>query len=158
MSLPRLLLALLLAFAAGTARDDGPGDTILGLWLVESKDAVVEIRRSGDIYSGTLVWLQDTVYSADDGPDLVGKPITDLKNPDPQRRHRPLLGLTLLEGLRFDGVDHWGGGRIYNSDDGRTYHCQLYMPSRDQIKLRGYVGIALFGGSTAWTRLEHLPP
>lgn len=152
------LLSLSFALVAATARAAGPGDAVLGRWLVESKDAVVEISRTGDLFVGTLVWLRDPVYTAEDGPDLAGKPVTDRANPNERLRSRPLLGLTLLDGLHFDGIDHWRDGRVYNADDGRTYHCQLYMPSANELKLRGFVGIALFGSSTTWTRVARLPP
>jgi uncharacterized protein (DUF2147 family) len=152
------LLLLLSALVAGIARAAGPGDAVLGRWLVETKDAVVEISRTGDLFVGTIVWLKDPVYTAEDGPGLAGKPVTDRANPDQRLRSRPLIGLSLLDGLHFDGVDHWRDGRVYNADDGRTYHCQLYMPSPNELKLRGYVGIALFGSSTTWTRVARLPP
>lgn len=134
------------------------GDAILGYWLVHSRDAIVHITASGQgaarHYRGRLVWLKQSRYTAEDGPQRAGKLITDTHNPDPAKRNRPLLGLTIVWGLRYDPEDHeWRDGRVYNSDDGRTYHCLVRLEDQDHLILRGYIGIPLFGGSTTWTRV-----
>ena len=60
--------------------------------------------------------------------------------------------MRLLWGLHFDGKDTWQDGRVYDSDDGHTYHCHVHMEDPDHLRLRGYVGFSLLGGSTVWTR------
>lgn len=136
-------------------------DAIVGRWLIASKDAVIDIQPAdgpaGGEYHGSIAWLLDKTYDADDGPALAGKPLLDHRNPDPALRSRPLLGLPMLKGLRFDGHEHWREGRVYSCDDGRTYTVQVSLADADHLKLRGYFGLPLFGMTSVWTRVQALP-
>jgi uncharacterized protein (DUF2147 family) len=130
-----------------------PSSGIVGDWLVESRDAIIRIERQGDTYQGRIVWQLHDTYGPEDGPVLQGKRVTDRHNPDPALRDRPLTGLRLLWGLRYDAGRHaWVDGEVYNADNGKTYHCLIHLLDRDRLSLRGYIGITLLGGSTTWTR------
>jgi uncharacterized protein (DUF2147 family) len=137
-----------------------PGDRIVGQWLVESRDAIVDVSAHGEgdarRYEGRIAWLKDDRYHAEDGPDLDGKPVMDRHNPDPAKRQLPLLGSRMLWDLRFDG-NRWTGGRVYNSDNGHSYNCNLRLIDDDHLRLHGYVGISMFGGNTTWTRVQETP-
>ena len=136
-----------------------PADGIVGNWLVESADAVIRIERHGDTYEGFIAWQLRNTYGPEDGPDLDGKIATDRNNPDPALRSRPLDGLRLIWGLRYDARhQEWSGGHVYDSDDGHTFRCQMRLIDPDHIRLRGYVGITLLGGSSTWTRVNKFPP
>jgi len=83
----------------------------------------------------------------------------DRNNPDPALRSQPLTGLRLLKGLRYDSSNgKWIGGRVYNSDDGRTYNCLVRLLSLNRLQLHGYIGISLFGGNTVWSRVTMRTP
>lgn len=158
------LLGLLLCgpVAAREAGDQGhPAEaSIVGDWLVQSRDAVIRIERVGDEYEGHIVWQLHETYGPEDGAELSGKTVTDRKNPDPALRSRPLTGLRLLWGLRYDAdSSEWLDGRVYDTDNGKVYHCQIRLLSDDKLSLRGYIGISLLGGNTVWTRVNGpLPP
>lgn len=159
--LPCAGLGLILAALAIASPADNPApapDAIIGDWMVASHDAVVRIDKAGTEYQGRLVWLKQSTYGPDDGPALDGKPVTDTENPDEDLRQRPLLGLRMLWGLRYvPGKRTWEGGHVYNSDDGLTYRCRVWVDGPDRLKLHGYVGFSLLGGTTTWTRTE-VPP
>ncbi|WP_157956460.1 DUF2147 domain-containing protein [Dyella sp. C11] len=145
-------LGLACATLAQTSADSA-ADGIVGDWLVQSRDAIIRIERQGDTYGGTIVWQLHDTYGPEDGPELNGKTVTDRHNPDPSLRSRPLTGLHLLWGLRYDASEHaWVDGHVYNSDNGKDYHCQVHLPSADRLVLHGYIGITLLGGNTTWTR------
>jgi uncharacterized protein (DUF2147 family) len=151
-----LALSFLPAWADAPA---APADAIIGDWLVDSRDAIVHIDAAGGDdrhYDGHIVWLKDDHYHPADGPELDGKPVMDLNNPTPEKRNRPLLGLTLLWDLRFDG-NLWAGGRVYNADNGHSYNCTVRLIDSAHLKLRGYIGVPLLGGSTVWTRVDGVP-
>jgi uncharacterized protein (DUF2147 family) len=132
---------------------------IVGDWLVESRDAVVRIEQAGGEYQGYILWQLHDTYGPEDGPALNGKIVTDRKNPDPALRSRPITGLRLLTGLKFDpGSNKWKDGHVYNSDNGRSYNCQVRLLGPDRLQLRGYIGISLFGGSTVWRRVTMRTP
>lgn len=136
-----------------------PADGIVGNWLVQSADAVIRIERHGDRYEGTIAWQLRNTYGPEDGPELDGKTVTDRNNPDPALRSRPLDGLRLLWGLRYDAdARQWTDGHVYDSDNGHVFQCQMRLLDPNHLRLRGYLGITLFGGSSTWTRVDKVPP
>jgi uncharacterized protein (DUF2147 family) len=42
-------------------------------------------------------------------------------------------------------------GSIYDTDNGKTYSCKMTLDN-DTLKVRGFVGISLFGRTTVWKR------
>jgi uncharacterized protein (DUF2147 family) len=162
--LPALAFVLFLAPLASVAAEDGVADSplaagIVGDWLVETRDAVIHIERVGDEYQGYIRWQLHDTYGPEDGPALNGKIVTDRNNPNPALRERPLTGLRLLTDLRYDAANNkWTGGRVYNSDNGKTYNCLVRLLSPDRLQLRGYIGISLFGGNTVWSRVTMTIP
>lgn len=145
------------AIVVARADDATPADAVVGDWLVHSRDAVIRIERDGDTFVGTIVWQLHDTYGPEDGAALDGKTVTDRHNPDPALRSRPLTGLRLLRGLRYDAsTNTWSHGHVYNTDNGKEYHCEIHLASPDRLILHGYIGVTLIGGNTTWTR-AHAP-
>lgn len=71
----------------------------------------------------------------------------DAKNPDPTRRERPLCGLQLIGGFKASArkAGVWDSGWIYDPDSGHTYSGTITQVDAGTVKLRGYLGIPLFG-------------
>lgn len=122
-------------------------DKILGNWLSEEKDGRIEIYKTGDKYSGKLVWGKDLVEADGKTPR---KDRTDTKNPDAKLKSRPLLGLVLLTNFTYDDGE-WTGGKIYDPKSGKTYSCTMKLKG-DKLEIRGYIGLSMFGRTTVWTR------
>lgn len=139
-----LVVAALLGFVVTAAAQVPPPEKVLGRWLTESKRGVVDIYACGDRVCGKLVWLIE--------PMRRGAPAIDDKNPDPALRQRPLCGLTMLGSFRNTKPQLWTDGWIYDPDSGKTYHATMFLESPGVLKLRGYVGIPLFGETQTWTR------
>jgi uncharacterized protein (DUF2147 family) len=135
-----IVFALMLT-VCGTAWAAGEKNAANGLWLTENHRSVIKIENCGDRLCGRIFWI------------IKGGMQTDSKNPDETRRSRPLCGLPLLWGFKADDATHWSGGHIYKADDGDTYHATIEALSPDRLKVRGYVGISLFGASQTWTRV-----
>jgi uncharacterized protein (DUF2147 family) len=112
---------------------------ISGVWLSETKESKIEIYQKGNELFGKIVWVKT------DG-------IKDTKNPDPKLKSRPLLGLVILTNFKNAGIDAWDNGKIYDPLSGKTYSCNLNLVNGN-LKIRGYVGISLFGRTTIWTRI-----
>lgn len=70
----------------------------------------------------------------------------DLKN-------QPILGLLIIRDFQPDG-DAWAGGTVVDPDNGKEYKGKIWTTGHDQLHLRGFVGISLFGRSQTWTRLR----
>jgi uncharacterized protein (DUF2147 family) len=75
----------------------------------------------------------------------------DDKNPDVSFRKRPLCGIELGRGFTpIDGT-HAKNGKLYDPDSGKTYSAELAV-DWDSLKVRGYVGISMFGRTETWHR------
>lgn len=66
----------------------------------------------------------------------------------------PVIGLTILTGLKKNG-EEYSGGKILDADSGKVYSSSV-KPSSDGSKLtvRGYIGVQALGRSQVWMRQE----
>ncbi len=120
-------------------------DDIIGLWLTHGKEpAKIQVYKSGEKFYGKIIWLQ---Y-----PTKDGKQRADANNPDKAKRNNPIVGLVILKEFRFDGDDEWKGGDVYDPENGKTYSCYLTFKDKNTLKVRGYIGVSLFGRTELWTR------
>jgi uncharacterized protein (DUF2147 family) len=118
-----------------------PPEAILGEWLTEDKKGHVRITKQNDgTYVGVLTWA------------AAGAPPKDINNKDPKLRERLMLGIVLMWHLRYDDGEYVDG-YIYDPENGDTYTMKADLVSPDSLKLRGYVGVPLFGQSQTWSRL-----
>ena len=144
------ILMLSAVLMAPAWADDADG--VLGQWVTADGKAKVEIVKDGDVYDGRIVWLKEPLYPADDAQGMAGKPKVDRKNPDPALQNRPIIGLPLVQGFKYDGDNVWVDGTIYDPDSGKLYSCKMTLMMDGRLKVRGYVGISLFGRTEIWTR------
>jgi uncharacterized protein (DUF2147 family) len=145
--LASLVLLASLAQDATAPEPPPPEPGLEGLWLTQDEDGKVRIERCGERFCGRLVWMAEPL-------DADGEPRTDAKNPDPALRDRPLQGLKILDlGAAADrkGVHH--DCRIYDAARGDRYRCKIRVEG-DRLRMRGYLGISLFGRTVYWTRVE----
>src|SRR6185312_8397119 len=68
------------------------------------------------------------------------QPYTDIHNPDPSLRGRPLCGLRIGEGFVQRDPRRAEGGRIYDPRSGRSYRAMMKAED-DRLELRGFVGV-----------------
>lgn len=144
-------LCCLLLFASMPVFADGQ-DGVLGIWLTDEGDARLEIVKQGDVYNGSIVWLKEPLYPADDSKGMGGKPKVDRENPDKTFSIRPIMGLVLIQGFKYVGDNVWSDGTIYNPKNGKLYRCKLTLMMDGSLRVRGYWGISLFGETHIWTR------
>jgi len=113
-------------------------DEIIGSYWSPNKDAKIEIYTKGHQYFGKFIW--------------IAIPRKDTKNPVKALQDRDVLGLELLTGFAWDnGV--YSGGEIYDPQTGKTYACKLTLEGC-KLKVRGYVGISLFGRTEYFERIK----
>jgi len=139
-----ILLSLLIT-ASSTLFAQNAQD-ILGIWLNEERDAQIEVFEEKDHYFGKIVWLEKA-------KDENGEWMLDVKNPDEKLKSRKKLGMTVMQNLVWDVKEkEWNDGKIYDAREGDTYSLYAKTDGKDTLYLRGYIGFALFGKTTSWTR------
>ena len=69
-----------------------------------------------------------------------------------ERKDKPILGMTILWGLKKDG-DTWAGGEIFDPKNGKTYRCKMKLSEDGKsLNVRGFIGISLIGRTQIWWR------
>jgi len=121
-----------------------PQDSIRGLWILPQDGTLIEV----DIKNNTLEG-----FIARRPPDHNNE--LDLKNPDPELRSQPILGLRVLNDLKSYKEDHWVGGRAYDPDSGSTYRAQAQLVDQNTLAIRGYIGIPLLGRTALLRRYKN---
>jgi len=138
-----VLSCVLVLTATGVIADDRTA--VEGTWLNGAGDGWIELRIDGEE-------LRGHISGSPDDP-LNQKPSRlDASNPDESLRNRELRGLVILSGFRYEDSGRWSGGRIYDPNSGNTYRGTITLTDRNTLKLRGYIGVSLFGRTETWRR------
>ena len=134
------LAMLVMPLAAAFAQD------VIGKWKLEDGTAIVEVYKSGDVYNGKIVWLQNPT-------EADGSPAVDSNNPDKALRSRKLIGLNMLSDLKKDGAEY-NNGKIYDPGNGKTYNCSMKVEG-DVLHVRGSLDKkGLLGRTMDWFRVK----
>lgn len=137
-------LLTIFALSCTLAKAQVKENDVIGNWLTAGKEpAKIQIYKTGDKFYGKIIWLKNSIEN--------GKPKVDVNNPDKTKRNNPVIGLVILIAFKFDGEDEWKGGDIYDPESGKTYSSYFYL-KENTLRVRGYVGISLFGRTETWTR------
>ena len=70
---------------------------------------------------------------------------------------QPVLGMTILNGLKSDGAKAWVNGSIIDPRTGNIYHCFVTITAQgDQLMIRGFIMFHWLGRSQTWLRTDHV--
>jgi len=145
---PATLVAVIGALAGAPEAAAGGGASPVGLWLTDARKAAVEVFPCGDAVCGRIAWIDES-----HPPEGARGAPMDRHNPDARLRRQPLCGLEILRGFRLQEDGVWGGGSIYNPEDGRDWRAEMTVDGPDRLRLRGYLLIPMLGETRVWTRL-----
>ncbi len=146
--LPALVLSALCALALAPIQaqaQTSPAGTWHTISDVDGKPrGIITLRVANGVLTGTVA---GTLVSGEQ-PGKVCDQCTD------ERRGKPLLGMEILRGLRWNG-DAWTGGEILDPDTGKTYRATIRLSEDGRaLALRGYIGISLLGRTQRWVRAQ----
>jgi uncharacterized protein (DUF2147 family) len=143
-----LILVLALPICAGAAGDAGTApDSPVGRWKTiddhtGQAKAIVEIRQENGELDGRIVEL---FHPPMPHPVCV-KCTGELKG-------KPVMGMRILWGMRRGGRE-WTGGHVLDPENGDVYRCTISVDDGGKtLRVRGYVGISVFGRTERWVRV-----
>jgi uncharacterized protein (DUF2147 family) len=126
--------------------------TPAGVWKTiddetKKEKSLIRITEAGGVYTGKLEKLLDPTAK----PDAVCDKCTD------DRKDKPLVGMTLIKGVKQSDSDKamWDGGEILDPNNGKTYKVRLTpVDGGKTLAVRGYIGAPLLGRTQTWLRVE----
>lgn len=68
-------------------------------------------------------------------------------------KDKPILGMTVIKGLQKNS-NEYSDGEILDPNSGNLYQCYITLIHQDKLKVRGYIGISLFGRTQYWERVN----
>jgi uncharacterized protein (DUF2147 family) len=135
------VLSLVASFAFAQA-------TPVGLWKTmdeetKAEKSLVRISEAAGVFSGKI----DKVLTPGKGDATCDKC-------DGARKDKPVLGMTIIEGVKKNADEaYWDGGSILDPNNGKTYKVRLTIQEGGkQMQVRGFIG-PLYRNQT-WVRVE----
>jgi uncharacterized protein (DUF2147 family) len=125
----KVLFSLLIVICGFFVYGQG-ADAIIGTYLKADGKSKIEFYKSGETYSGKIVWLKEP-------NDAQGNPKKDVKNPDKSLRERPLLGLVNIYSLKYEGDGKYVEGRVYRPVEGDDLKFKVKVNSDGTISVTG---------------------
>lgn len=117
---------------------------IIGQWETydddtNEKKAVIEIYKEQDLYFGKII------------EKFTGPENATCEKCEGAKKDTPIIGLVIIENITKE-EDSFEGGTILDPESGDTYKCYLKLVKNNKLKVRGYLGVSLFGRTQYWIR------
>lgn len=123
----------------------------LGTWLNADRKGKIALRECGDnTLCGKIVWLKDA-------KDEKGRPWNDQLNPDPDLRARPVVGISVLIGVKKIAPNTWRG-YIYDPEVGKIYYLKHLKLGQDKVEIKGCLKSGWPCRTKYWTRSQPVLP
>ena len=105
---------------------------------------MIRITEANGVYEGKVEKLLNR--QPDDDPDNL------CRKCEGARKDQPIVGMTILWGLKKDG-DQYSGGEILDPKNGKIYRAKMKLVDNGaKLEVRGFIGVSLFGRSQTWVR------
>jgi|SRR5450830_465456 len=135
---------------AGTAAAAGDNTSPVGTWKTiddasGKPKSLIVITENNGVLQGKIEKLFRT-------PEEDQNPKCDKCTG--ANKDQPIVGLTILTGLKKDGKE-WSGGEIMDPANGKVYKSKAELTDGgSKLQVRGYIGVPMFGRSQTWLREE----
>lgn len=127
-------------FAASCLFAQSKADDLIGTYMTDKNEGMVEITKRDSKYFGKLIWTK-----------TPGK--LDENNPDKTQRSEKLAGKEILKDFSYDDGT-WENGTIYDPKNGKTYSCKITRDDKGNLNVRGFIGVSMIGRTTFWVKVK----
>ncbi|TDE28549.1 DUF2147 domain-containing protein [Flavobacterium ranwuense] len=121
--------------------------TVVGKWKTiddetgQAKSIVEVYEKSGKIYGKVVEILEE------ENKNRI------CENCSGEDKNKPILGMVVIKGLSKVGKEY-KKGKILDPKNGKLYQCFITLDGNGKLKVRGFVGISLFGRTQYWYRVK----
>lgn len=139
-----ILILLTLAWTATFASELSP----VGLWKTIDDNTgkprgLVRIMEVNGEYQGKV----EKIF-----PKPGEDPDPKCEKCDGARHNQPVIGMTILWGLKKAG-DEYQGGEILDPENGKVYRAKMKLDGGGgELSVRGFIGFSLLGRTQTWMR------
>ena len=132
-----------IAFAQAT-------DPAVGVWkTIDDKTnqpaSLIKIEEVNGLLQGTII---KTFPAPGETPLIYCNLCKD------DRKHKPLIGMKIMSGLKKDGTGSWSDGKILDPKEGEIYRVKIATEDGKKMDVRGYIGVPLLGRTQVWYKAE----
>ena len=101
----------------------------------------IEIYQQNGKFRGKVVKL------------LPAATVTKCNSCKGDKKGKDLLGMDILWDMKETGKV-WDGGQILDPKNGKEYNCKIECDGTEKLKVRGYVGVSIFGRTQVWYKVK----
>jgi len=95
--------------------------------------------------------LQGTIVKIFTAPGERADPVCEQCKD--HRKDKPIIGMTIMTGLKKSSNTSWDGGEILDPNNGSIYKVKLSLtPDAKALDVRGYIGVPMLGRTQTWVR------
>ncbi len=106
-------------------------DAILGTWITTAGNCKIQVYKQSEEFKAKIIWLKEDKNGNSD--------YKDEKNPNPALRSNKLLGMDVVNGLRYDGDENeYVDGVIYDARNGKKWNSVVWLTDDNLLKIKGY--------------------
>lgn len=95
--------------------------------------------------------LQGTIVKIFTAPGERADPVCEQCKD--HRKDKPIIGMTIMTGLKKSSNTSWEGGEILDPNNGSIYKVKLSLTADAKaLDVRGYIGVPMLGRTQTWIR------
>ena len=143
-----VLLAQVLFVRVAMANE--PADKILGKWISDEKNLIVEVYKLGNKYNAKILWFRPV-----DAKTKVVYKTYDIHNPDVKLQSRKIVGIDVVQNLIYNEHNHqWEEGIIYDATLGRQWSAYAHLSPKEILIVKGYWHFKFISKTLVFTRFD----
>jgi uncharacterized protein (DUF2147 family) len=140
------VLCALLSLSAAQAQQLSPKlQNAIGRWQIVNSDGTPGGKAETYLENGRLFGRVTEARPGRNARDVCDKCSGEYKN-------QLILGMIFMRNFHPEG-DNWVDGTVVDPENGKEYKGKIWAVGKDNLHMRGYIGISLLGRTESWVRI-----